>query len=98
MSFRRKLLLLFSLTVFVSVAAVTWIVSDRARHLFDRANDQRTAALVAQFRREFNRRGEDVTRKIQAAAATPEAMRMVVAAAGPNPAPTAFLDSAQVIA
>jgi len=98
MSFRRKLLLLFSLTVFVSVAAVTWIVSDRARHLFDRANDQRTAALVAQFRREFNRRGEDVTRKIQAAAATPEAMRMVVAAAGANPAPSAFLDSAQIIA
>ena len=98
MSFRRKLLLLFSLTVFVSVAAVTWIVSDRARHLFDRANDQRTAALVAQFQREFNRRGEDVTRKIQAAAATPEAMRMVVAAAGANPAPSAFLDSAQIIA
>ncbi len=98
MSFRRKLLLLFSLTVFVSVAAVTWIVSDRARHLFDRANDQRSAALVAQFRREFNRRGEDVTRKIQAAAATPEATRMVVVAAGPSPAPSAFLDSAQVIA
>ncbi len=62
MSFRRRLLLLFALTVLVSVAAVTGIVSVMARRAFDRANDERTAALVAQFHREFSRRGEDVSR------------------------------------
>ncbi len=63
MTFRRRLLLLFAITVLVSVAAVTGIVSVMARHAFDRATNERTAALVAQFRREFSRRGEDALRK-----------------------------------
>jgi len=98
MSFRRRLLLLFALTVVVSVAAVTGIVSAMTRRAFDRANDQRTAALVAQFRREFTRRGEDVGRRIQAVAATPEIARIAVAAARPSPDYSGFLDDAQVVA
>src|SRR6266496_5020312 len=98
MSFRRRLLALFSLTVFVSVAVVTWIVSDMARRAFDRANDQRTAALVAQFHREFARRGQEVGAKIQAIAATPQATRMLVAAAKTAADYSSFLDDAQVIA
>jgi hypothetical protein len=76
---------LFALTVFVSVAAVTGIVSAMARRAFDRANDERTTALVGQFRREFTRRGEEVSRKIQAITATSEAGRVAVAAARPAP-------------
>jgi two-component system nitrogen regulation sensor histidine kinase NtrY len=98
MSFRRRLLLLFSFTVFVSVAVVTWIVSDMTRRAFDRANDQRTSALVAQFHREFARRGEEVSAKIQAVASTPQAMRMLVAGSRPNPDYSTFLDDAEVIA
>lgn len=98
MSFRRRLLLLFALTVVVSVAAVTGIVSIMARRAFDRANDERTAALVAQFRREFSRRGEDVGRRIQAVAATPETARVAVAVARPSPDYSGFLDDAQVVA
>ncbi len=98
MSLRRRLLLLFALTVLVSVAAVTIIVSAMARRAFDRANDERTAALVAQFRREFSRRGEDVSRKIQAIAATSESSRIAVAAARPGPDYSVFLDGAQTIA
>jgi two-component system nitrogen regulation sensor histidine kinase NtrY len=98
MSLRRRLLVLFALTVVVSVAAVTLIVSAMARRAFDRANDERTAALVAQFRREFSRRGEDVSRRIQAIAASSEATRMVVAAAQASPNYSVFLDAAQTIA
>jgi two-component system nitrogen regulation sensor histidine kinase NtrY len=98
MSFRRRLLALFALTVFVSVAVVTWIVSDMARRAFNRANDQRTAALVAQFHREFTRRGEEVGAKIQAISATPQATRMLVAAAKTSSDYSSFLDDAQVIA
>jgi two-component system nitrogen regulation sensor histidine kinase NtrY len=98
MRFRRRLLLLFALAVFVSVAAVAFIVSAMARRAFDRANDERTAVLVAQFRREFNRRGEDVGRRIQAVAAASETGRMVVAAARPSPDYSVFLDDAQVLA
>jgi len=97
-SFRRRLLVLFSLTVFVSVAVVTLIVSAMARRAFDHANDERTAALVAQFRREFTRRGEELGRRIQAVASTPQATQMVVAASRPSPDYSSFLDEAQVIA
>jgi two-component system, NtrC family, nitrogen regulation sensor histidine kinase NtrY len=97
-SFRRKLLLMFALTVIVSVAAVTIIVSVMARRAFERSNDERTAALVAQFRREFSRRGEDVSRKIGAIASTPEASRMAVATARPSPNYSEFVEAAQSIA
>jgi two-component system nitrogen regulation sensor histidine kinase NtrY len=98
MSFRRRFLMLFALTVLVSVAAVTGIVSVMARRAFDRANDERTAALVAQFRREFTRRGDDVRRRVQAAAASSAADRMAVAAAQNSPDYSSFLDDAQVLA
>ena len=98
MSLRRRLLVLFALTVLVSVAAVTGIVSVMTRRAFDRANDERTTALVGQFRREFSRRGEDVSRKIQAITSTPESSRVAVAAARPAPDYSIFLDAAQVIA
>jgi two-component system nitrogen regulation sensor histidine kinase NtrY len=98
MSFRRRLLLLFALTVLVSVAAVTGIVSVMTRRAFDRANDERTAVLVAQFRREFTRRGDEVRRRVQAAAASSAAERMAVAAAQNSPDYSSFLDDAQVLA
>ena len=98
MSLRRRLLALFALTVFVCVAAVTGIVSAMARRAFDRANDERTAALVAQFRREFTRRGEEVSRKIQAITSTAESGRIAVAAARPAPDYSVFLDDAQTVA
>ncbi|HKR86522.1 MAG TPA: ATP-binding protein [Terriglobales bacterium] len=98
MSFRRRFLLLFALTVLVSVAAVTGIVSVMARRAFDRANDERTAVLVAQFRREFTRRGDEVRRRVQAAAASSAADRMAVAAAQNSPDYSSFLDDAQVLA
>ncbi len=76
--FRRKLLTVFALTVFLSVAAVALLVSAVTRRAFERSEEERTAALVTQFRREFNRQGEDVTRRVQAIAASEEASRMAV--------------------
>jgi two-component system, NtrC family, nitrogen regulation sensor histidine kinase NtrY len=77
--FRRKLLVVFSLTVFLSVAAVTWLVSEVTRRAFVRSDDERTAALVAQFRREFNRQGEDVARRVEGIAKSEMAARMALA-------------------
>ena len=98
MSFKRRLLLLFALTVLLSVAAVTLIISTLTRRAFDRANDERTAALVAQFHHEFQNRGQDVSRTIQSIAAGAEANRILVAAAQPAADYSPFLDAAQVIA
>ena len=79
MMFRRKLLGVFALTVFLSVAAVAWLVSAVTRRAFDRSEDERTAALVTQFRREFNRQGEDVARRVEAIAVSEAASRMAMA-------------------
>jgi two-component system, NtrC family, nitrogen regulation sensor histidine kinase NtrY len=78
MMFRRKLLGVFAPTVFLSVAAVALLVSAVTRRAFDRSEDERTAALVTQFRREFNRQGEDVARRVEAIAASEEANRMTL--------------------
>jgi signal transduction histidine kinase len=78
MTFRRKLLVVFALTVFLSVAAVALLVSEVTRRAFDRSEDERTAALVTQFRREFNRQGEDVARRVEAIATSEEASRMAL--------------------
>ena len=78
MMFRRKLLGVFALTVFLSVATVALLVSAVTRRAFDRSEDERTAALVTQFRREFNRQGEDVARRVEAIAASEEASRMTL--------------------
>ncbi len=76
--FRRKLLGVFALTVFLSVAAVALLVLAVTRRAFDRSEDERTAALVTQFRREFNRQGEDVARRVETIAASEEASRMTL--------------------
>ncbi|MGA8270797.1 MAG: ATP-binding protein [Candidatus Sulfotelmatobacter sp.] len=79
MMFRRKLLALFALTVFLSVAAVAWLVSELTRRAFVRSDDERTAALETQFHREFNRQGDEVERKVEAIAASEAVSRMALA-------------------
>src|SRR5450631_181294 len=98
MSFRRKLLAVFALTVFLSVAAVTWIVSAVTRRAFERADDERVATLVAQFRREFSRRGEEVGRRVDAIAAGDTATRMALAVSQGSPDYAAFVNVAKNIA
>jgi two-component system nitrogen regulation sensor histidine kinase NtrY len=82
MIFRRKLLAVFALTVFLSVAAVALLVLAVTRHMFEKTEEQRTAALVNQFQREFNRRGEEVARRVEAIAASDAVNRMATALSG----------------
>ncbi|MGA9075739.1 MAG: hypothetical protein WB368_16610, partial [Candidatus Sulfotelmatobacter sp.] len=79
MMFRRKLLAVFALTVFLSVAAVAWLVSEVTRRAFARSDDERTAALVTQFRHEFNRQGDEVQRRVEAIAGSEAVSRMTFA-------------------
>src|SRR4030081_815179 len=79
MSFRRKLLAVFALTVVLSVAAGAWLVSAMTRRAFARTEDERSAALVAQFQREFSRQGEEAARRVEAIAASAAVTRMATA-------------------
>ena len=98
MILRRKLLAAFAATVFLSVVPVVWIVSVVARRTFEHANEDRTAALVAQFRREFNRRGEDIARHVESIAASEEAARIALALSRGSPDYGAYLNLASTLA
>jgi two-component system, NtrC family, nitrogen regulation sensor histidine kinase NtrY len=98
MKFRNKLLLAFALTIFLCVAAVAWIVSALARRTLERADEQRTSALVAQFRREFDRRGEEVARRVEAIAQSDAAIRMAISISHAPPDYAALFNEAGSIA
>ena len=98
MTFRRKLLLAFSATVVVVVMAVAWIVSNFTRSAFARINQDRTSATVAQFQREFDRRGDDVAREVGSVAASDSAARIANESASPQPDYGAFLSETRSLA
>jgi two-component system, NtrC family, nitrogen regulation sensor histidine kinase NtrY len=98
MMLRRKLFAVFAITVLVSVTAVAWSISLLARRAFEKANELRTVALVGQFRREFNRRGEEVARRVDAIAASEAATRMALALSHSSPDNSEYLNEARTIA
>lgn len=98
MTFRRKLLAVFSLTVFLSVAGIALLVLTVTRNAFEKTENERTAALVAQFQQEFERRGEDVARRVESIAASDAVTRMATALSG-TPADSAeYFDLARTLA
>jgi two-component system nitrogen regulation sensor histidine kinase NtrY len=97
-SFRRKLLLVFALTVFLSVAAVAWMVSLVTRRAFERSNEERTAALVAQFQHEFRRHSDDVVHSVEAIAASEATTRMALALNRSSSQSAGYLNEATPVA
>ena len=98
MSFRRKLLAVFALTVSLSVGSVAWIVLVLSRHAFERADAERTTALVAQFRREFQRRGHDVIRRVEAIATSEAVTRMALGLNRSAPDYSSYVGEARALA
>jgi two-component system nitrogen regulation sensor histidine kinase NtrY len=76
MSLRQKLLLLISLTVAASVAAVAWTVLVRIRHVFEQRDQEETALFVGQFQREFQHRSAEVSAAVDRLAASERARAM----------------------
>ena len=97
-SFRSKLLLLFTITVIVSVALVAWTVTAVSRRALEAMDAQRTDALVAQFRREFAHRAQDITRQVEGIANADDTLRMAVKLAGPHPDYAAYVNAATALA
>jgi len=98
MTFQRKLLAVFALTICVSVAAVAGLVLAVTRRAFEKTEEQRTAALVAQFQREFSRQGEDLERRVEAIAASDPVNRIAVSLSSPAGNSAGYLDLAKSLA
>ena len=78
MSFRTKLLALFTVTIITAVTVVGWGVSSYTRRAFELFDRQRSDALVAQFRREYAQRGEEVVHRMQGVADAEATVRMAI--------------------
>ena len=84
MTFRTKLFVVFTLALLVSVSLIAAGVTVVTRRVFNTLNQQHSEALVAQFEREFARRGQDVDNRVQGIAdaeATVRQMREIAAQA-----------------
>ena len=98
MSFRLKVFLSIAATVLLAVWAVAIVVSTLVTDSFERQDAQRTAALLAQFRREFDNRGQEVARRIDAITASDAVQRIALNLAGPQADAARFVDEASGLA
>jgi len=84
MSFRTKLFLIFLVTVLASVSLVAYGVTHYTQASFEEMDAQRTEALVAQFKKEYAQRGEEVVRQVENIANAEITLRMALDLARTN--------------
>ncbi len=84
MSFRTKLLLVVLLTIFASVSVVAYAVTHYTQSAFEALDAERTEALVAQFKKEFVQRGEEIAHQAKNIAEATLTERMAIDLSRPN--------------
>jgi two-component system nitrogen regulation sensor histidine kinase NtrY len=98
MSFRTKLLALFMLTIVTAVTLVAVGVSAYTRRAFELFDRQRADALVAQFRREYAQRGEEIAHRVQGIADAEATIRMAIDLNRPQADASQYYNDARGIA
>jgi len=76
LSFRAQLILLFSVAVAAVAILISSVISETTRRAFARLDEERTRAIVAQFRREYAWRSREVIRRVEAMAASEALVRL----------------------
>jgi signal transduction histidine kinase len=84
MSFRTKLFLIFLVTVLASVSVVAFGVTRYTRTSFEQLDEQRTEALVAQFKKEFAQRGEEIVQQVKNITDAEITLKVAIDLARPN--------------
>src|SRR5215467_1845190 len=97
-SLKTKLLLLVTLSIAASVGAVAWLIEARTRKAFRELDQGRTATLVAQFRREFAREGDEITSAIATIASSEAVQQMAFDLSGGGDSATHVRDAANYAA
>jgi two-component system nitrogen regulation sensor histidine kinase NtrY len=97
-SFRTKLLLFFVLTIVAAVTLVAWGVSVYTRRAFEDFDHQRTDALVAQFRREYAQRADEIAHRVQSIADAEATLRMAMDLNRPQADASQYYNDARGIA
>ncbi len=97
MSLRQKLLLIFSLIVALSIAAVAWTVLLRMRRVFEQEDQQKTQLVVSLFQRDFQHRSAEVAQTMDRLAAS-DRLRRIAEELAESPDPGPYLAEAQSLA
>jgi len=92
-TFRTRLLLIFTVAVMASVGMVEWLAIDATRQSFELMEARRVDALVAQFRKEFARRAANIVHAVEGIAASDAAFNIANA-----PDPSAYYNDAASMA
>jgi len=98
MSFRTKVFLSITATVVLAVWIVAGVVSALVTQSFERRDGERTAALITQFRREFDRRKLEVARRLDAIANSDAIAHIAVDLVSPQADLGKYYDEAQNLA
>ncbi len=95
MTFRSKLFINFILALLVSVALIAIGVTLITRRAFDQLNGEHSAALLAQFQREFTRRGDEVLHRVKGIAEEQATTLMAVDLSRPNSDVSVYVNDAR---
>ena len=95
MTFRTKLFVLFMLALLLSVGTVAAGVIILTRHALDESSQRHSAALLDQFQREFERRGQDVAHQVQAIADAEATVRMAIELSRPQADVSVYVNDAR---
>ncbi len=79
MMFRTRLLVIFAIAMIAAVGTVELLVQGIARRTFENLEARHAAALALQFQKEFQRRGREIVRAVNAIAASNDATDIAIA-------------------
>jgi two-component system nitrogen regulation sensor histidine kinase NtrY len=97
-TFRAKLFWLFTFFVVLAVGLVATGVTITTRHAFDQMDNRHTEALVAQFQREYQRRGQEVALQVRGIADGEATIRMAIELSRPNADVSIYVNDAHGVA
>lgn len=94
MSFRTKIFVIFLITVLAAVSLVAYGVVFYTRQAFAEMDAERTDALVAQFKKEYAQRGEEIARQVENIANAEVTLRMAMDLERPNADQSLYVNDA----
>ncbi len=94
MTFRTRLFVSFMFALLLSVALIAAGVTLVTRRAFDELNRENSDALLAQFQKEFQRRGKDVVERVKGIADAEATVRMAIDLSRPNADVSVYVNDA----
>src|ERR1700722_1441209 len=98
MNLRVKVLAIFTLAVVIAIGVMDWGIERYGRQQFQEVDQQRSSALVAQFRQELEQRGQEVTSGVQGVADAESTTRMVLDLSRPQSDASVYANDARGLA